>query len=244
MNVMTRANHHGGFTLIELMLGMVITTLVVGALGAMMTAVGRGWIASDAVKASSSFANQSAAHLRQVVRGAKQIGLVRFGSLDGSASPDAAVMLWKTDALKTVANGDGTFRYVTDGKVQFSELGMIEHFIGADAAHSELRYYQVAFPSNWTAQQKQAADTPDLADDEIYKSTEVETFKGLENVQYTVLARNIIGCTFKRIDGTSVTRPALEYTLRIQKSDGSIDVEYGTIALRSPTTLPVAQNGA
>jgi hypothetical protein len=221
------------FTLVELMIGMVVTTLVVGALSAMMTAVGRGWVASDSVRSSSNFTTQSVTRIKQVIRSSKQIGTVRFGSLDGTAATPAAVMLWRGDF-----SPDGS---TIDGKVQFSELGMIEHYVGATAATSELRYYKVVFPSTWTSAQKQAADTPALADDDIYKSNETDLFKAMTNVSYTVLATNVLGCTFTRIDSASVTRPELEFQLRTQKSDGSVDYEYGTIAVRSPTTLPASQ---
>jgi hypothetical protein len=228
------ANNPRAFTLIELMLGMVVTTLVVAALGAMMAAVARGWTASDAVKSSSSITSNSITRMKQVVRGSKQIGRVRFGSTDGSAAQPACAMLWRGDFAP---NGS-----TIDGKIQFSELGLIEHYVGATAKDSQLRFYHVVFPSDWTLQQKTNADGQ-MTDQDIYDVAAPENFKKLDYVKdkYTVLATNVLGCTFKRIDGTSVTRPALEFQLRIQKGDGTVDYEYGTIAVRSPTTLPAGQ---
>src|SRR3954469_25756060 len=130
-----RRNNATAFTFVELMLGLVVTTLVVAALSAMMTAVGRGWTASDAVKSNSNFTTQSLTRLKQALRAAKQIGRVRYGSLDGLAAQPACAMLWRGDFAP-----DGV---TIDAKVQFSELGLIEHYVGVDAAHSELRYYKV-----------------------------------------------------------------------------------------------------
>jgi type II secretory pathway pseudopilin PulG len=218
-----------GFTLIELMLGMVVTTLVMAAIGGVMTAVARGWSQSEDTQATSNITSQTHLRLQRILKAAKQLGACRPGALDGTAAQSAALMIWKADAN-------------ADGKVQFSELGLIAYEPGATADSSEIRYYEVAYPSTWTLAQKQTADTPALANDEIYKDSDITTFRTMANVRSTVLARSIAGTEFHRADGATVVRPTFEYLLNFQKGS-TTELEYGTVAVRTPTTLPASQGG-
>jgi hypothetical protein len=215
------------FTLMELVLGMIVTGLVMTAVSALLSAVAQGWEQSGDAQASSTYRVQAHARVQKILKGAKQIGAVRAGSIDGSYQP-AGVMLWAGDA-----NGDN--------KVQFSELGLMVHEGGVGTSSGYVAYYDVSYPAAWTAAQKTAADTPALADDEIYEDSNIDTFRSLANVRMTLLASNVVGAVFTRTDGVNVVRPTLDYTLKFEKND-TTELEYGAVALRTPTTLPTSQH--
>jgi hypothetical protein len=216
-----------GFTLMELTLGMIVTGLVMIAVSALLSAVAQGWTQSGQTQVNSTYRVQAHARMQKILKGAKQIGAVRNGSIDGNLAA-AGVMLWASDAN-------------LDNKVQFSELGLLVHEGPVGTTGGYIAYYDVSYPSTWTAAQKTTADTPALADDEIYNNSNIDTFRSLAYVRKTVLATNVVGAVFTKTDSVNVTRPTLDYTLKFDKVDADTDLEYGSVALRTPTTLPVSQ---
>jgi len=213
----------GAFTLMELVMGMIVTGLVMSAVAALLSAVAMGWDQSGRTQADSVQRVQAHARVQRILKGVRQLGAVRPGSINGSAAQPAAVMIWKADA-----NGDN--------KVQFSELALLVH----ESPH--VTFYDVAFPSSWSAAQCAAYDNapPELTQDDVYKSTSIDDFRRLTYVRQQRVATNIVGAAFTRTDGAAVTRPSLDYVLKFDK-DGEVHVEYGTTAVRTPTTLPVSQ---
>ncbi len=103
-----------GFTLVELVLGMLTTLLVAGAVAALLGAASAGWKAQQVSQAIAVSRQQVAASIREVVRGAAGIGYVVTGSVDGSDAQGAEVMIWRSDAN-------------ADGLIQFSETALIVH---------------------------------------------------------------------------------------------------------------------
>ena len=221
-----RGRTAAAFTLMELVLGMLVTGLVMIAVGALMSAVAQGWEQSGETQATSTYRVQAHARIQKILKSAKQLGAVRAGSIDGNYQP-AGVMIWAEDA-----NGDNA--------VQFSELGLLVHEGDVGTSSGYIAYYDVSYPASWTAAQKTAADTPALANDEIYDDANIDTFRALANVRMTLLASNVVGAVFTRTDGVNVTRPSLDYTLKFEKNE-TTELEYGAVALRTPTTLPVSQ---
>lgn len=219
------SRRRAGLTLAELLIGLLVTSLVASAVSAVMVSVGAGWRTGESSVSSSASTGQAMARLQRILRTARQIGAVRAGGLTGGTQ-DAAVALWKQDA-----NGDG--------RIQFSELALIEHSLGADPLESVLRMYDVSFPSTMTLAQKQAADAT-LVDDCIYDANQITTFKSMTYVRSTVLAGRVMAAQFRRIDGAATVRPRLEYALRFDEGGESV-TKYGTTALRTPATLPVSQ---
>jgi hypothetical protein len=221
-----------GFTLFELMLGMLVTSLVIGASAALLSAVAQGWTQSEAAGNSTNRVAMTHIRLQRILRAAKQLGAWRAGSIEGTGS--ASLLIWKGDAN-------------LDGRVQFSEVALLEF----DPADGKLRYYEVNYPTAWTDAQKTAADTPNLADDEIYdrngQPDPIVAFKGADYVpppdQATVVAKGISGAEFHKYDSTSTTRPRFEYLLNFTSSDGSIETEYGAVSSRTAATLPSGQTG-
>jgi prepilin-type N-terminal cleavage/methylation domain-containing protein len=221
-----------GFTLVELMIGMLVTSLVVGATAALMSAVAQGWTQSESVGNSSNRVAMTHIRLQRILRSARQLGAYRTGSIEGTSS--ASVLIWKGDAN-------------LDGKIQFSEIALLEF----DPSDGKLRYYEVNYPGEWTEAQKAAADTPDMDDDEIYdrdaQPDPIDSFKAAAYVpspdHAMVLAQGISGAEFHKYDSSSTTRPRFEYLLNFTSSNGSTETEYGTVTSRTATTLPAGQNG-
>jgi type II secretory pathway pseudopilin PulG len=215
--------HRGGFTLMELVIGMMVTALVTAASAALLSAVAQGWTQSDTAQDNSLAIIQTHMRLQRVLRSAKQLGLCKTGAIEGSSA--ASILIWKGDAN-------------LDSQVQFSELALLEH----DPADGVIRYYEVVYPSNWTVAQQAAADTPALANDEIYDESAIDSFKAIAYVQATVLARGVTGAEFHRYDSSTTVRPSLDYVLKFPGSNGSdARLEYGSVTVRTPSTLPSSQ---
>ena len=97
-STISRRNHHrSGFTLVELTLGLLVTTFVAGAVGAFLVAVSRCWNETADVQTGAILASQFTTRLAQRVQDAKRIGYWR----DGSAN-NGGFIFWQRDA-----NSDG-----------------------------------------------------------------------------------------------------------------------------------------
>lgn len=210
-------------------MGMIVTGLVMGAIAALMSAVAMGWEHSGSAQADASQRVQAHARIQRILRGVKQLAAVRAGSVDGTAAAAAAVLIWKSDD-----NGDD--------KPQFSELALLVHEGAVGTPQGALSYYEVAYPSEWTAQQKTDADnTPKpVTHDEIFLDESITSFRAADHVYGTLIASNLVGVAFKLTDGADVTRPSLDYVLKFSK-DNYVHVEYGTASVRPPAALPASQ---
>jgi hypothetical protein len=217
---------------------MMVTALVLAAIGGLMTSVARGWQQSTSTQddANSTFI----LHLRmeRLFRTARQLGAYRVGTIEGGGGEESAILFWKGDA-----NGDGVMNY--------SEVALLEHHTGATRADDQLCLYQIQFPSNMTQAAKDAWDAPDPSEstDWIYDKNGNSAIDEFKNLQYfnptpTILARYVTGCECHVSDGSSVARPVFSYLVNLQK-DGSqsTETEYGTVALRDPAALPSSQGG-
>jgi type II secretory pathway pseudopilin PulG len=204
-----------GFTLIELILGMLVTTLVMGAMSAFMLAVGRGWTASDSTQATTNITAQAQLRIQRLLRQARQIGAVRTGALDGSATSNAAVLYWKGDAN-------------SDNKIQHSELALLEYHPTADPNDPQtLRLYQAVLPNG-------TPDTTITDDNEIFTDAEITTFHSFSYVSYTVVARKVNGVEFHKDDATTMPRPTLDYLIVFPSGE----TEFGTVSPRGVNVLP------
>jgi hypothetical protein len=79
-----------------------------------------------------------------------------------------------------------------------------------------------------------------MANDEIYDDSNIDTFRTLAHVRMTVLASNAMGVVINRTDSASTTRPMADYLIKFEKS-GKVEIEYGSVTVRNPTTLPASQ---
>ncbi|MEO6434399.1 MAG: hypothetical protein ABIP55_01385, partial [Tepidisphaeraceae bacterium] len=219
-----------GFTFMELVLGMMVTSLVMAALAALMGAVAAGWRHSGNAQATSNVVAQTHVRMQRLLKGVRQIGAVRNGSVDGSADPQAAALIWKSDA-----NGDY--------KIQLSEVALLEAEIGGQLTQCRMVSHTIAYPSDWTTAQRNTADGAALTDAELYEDASIDEFRTIAQAsaygQATVVATSIVGAEFRLIDGAAVTRPTLNYLINIQRGSAP-ETEYGSVTVRTPTTLPAS----
>ena len=213
------ARRSRAFTLVELMLGLLVTALVMGALAALLAAVAQGWQYSEESQHNSSLVAQAHMRLQRVLKSASLVGAVRTGALNNSAAKSAAMMIWKYDANN-------------DWRIQYSELAVLAyHPPGAPENEECICYYEL---------NSDATDTTLASNDEIYDDANIDLFMTSGDVSHIRLARNVAGCTFKKNDTYGRTRPTVEYLFTIRDGD-TTQTEYGSAALRTPATMPVSQ---
>jgi Tfp pilus assembly protein PilW len=217
-------------TLVELVIGMLITALVAAAVAAMLMAVSRGWANSQDIDTQSTITSQAMLRINKIMRDSRQIGAFRAGGLTGSPAHPAAVLIWRSDL-----NGDN--------KIQFSELGLIEHEPNGDALNhipaNAIVFWSVQFPSTMTDLEKLTNDSV-LAEASLYSDSEIDLFRTgfLLFVKPTVLTVNAPAVQINRIDSQATIRPALEYAMRFQEPDNSATtVKYGRTTLRAAAKL-------
>jgi len=206
------------FTFPELMLGMVISMMTLGALAALATAVGQNWDQSS----SAVWTNPDKTPTRTVVwpiTGRLQLLVKRaryFGWVGSkSDGTGAAVFLWMNDD-----NGDG--------KMQLGEIALVDY----DSAARAITKYQV--PSN----------ASNAGNDQLYSSISAETkvaeFKKLANVlpSAQVMQRDVkrlVPVAHNLTD--TATRASLEYVMEVDNG-ATTGCEYGTATLRAPGVQP------
>jgi hypothetical protein len=216
------------FTLMELVLGMLITALVMSALAALLGAVAQGWKQSGEAQATSNVITQTHVRIQRLLKSVRLIGACRPGALDGTAAEQAAVLLWTAD-------------HNHDYRIQLSELALLECEMGGAAADCTLKYRTVAYPASWTAAEKAAEDGAPITMAELNDEASIEWFRDIVATstfgKTTLVARNIVGSEFRRLDGATATRPSFHYLLNIQRGNAA-ETEYGTVAVRTPTTYP------
>ena len=98
------------FTFIELCIGLVVTSLVMGAAAAFMLTTSSVWHASEDAQATAQATVQMKGRLQSILRESAAIGALETGT---GANP-AAALIWRADS-----NGDG--------QVQTSETAILYH---------------------------------------------------------------------------------------------------------------------
>lgn len=217
-----------GFTLVELTMGLVITTMVMGALAAFSYAMSTAWRASDSAQSLFVTGNQAVARIQSIVRSSKKIGLVRTGSLSDPNARAACAMLWRKDSN-------------ADNKIQFSEIALLSY------ENNNLYYYDVQFPATMTQAQRDAVDTAvGVVSADLNDSTAPEDFKSLSYVVGNpVIGKKIIGADDLKVTGAqfatisnSTMRPCLEFALQLSKGSAKSTYLYGIAAVRSANGSP------
>lgn len=213
----SRANFaRRGFTLPELILGLLITSLIASALASLAYAVSQQWQSADGSQSIGLISRQAMLRLESTLRSAKYVGYV---------AADAS----KTQNGKTAMTGAGVIFWAgdanADGQMQLSEIAMIEH----DGFNSSLVI--------WTAPNPNPNGVCFATD--IDSAADVTNFKKVASSK--VMIPDVTGAVFTvQNSGSASQKPAIEYTLTFTKS-GQQTVRYGMVTLRSPTTTPVAQ---
>lgn len=213
-----------GFTFVELVLGMAVTTMALAAMAALMSAVSAGWKQQGAGQSTHLANRQAVARVDALLRPAKLTGFVREGSLSSNTADAACVLFWRGDFAGGTADRD----------IEFSEIALLEH----DRPRKEIRYYQVVFPPNLSASQTAAADRKYKHLD-LLGATAASDFKALNYVVGRTVATGVTGATFyvNWPTGNAQQLPSVEYQLVFDRG-GTPSQAYGATTLRSPDLRP------
>jgi len=209
-----------GLTLPELMVGLCIMAIVMGAMGAFTMALGTGWRQSELIQDQSLSETQVSQRIQALLRDARLYGFLVPGRTPDTSDPGAALIFWMNDA-------DG------DNAMKQSELGLLEH----DPDDQTLRFYRVVWPANFTEAQKLSNDQA-VSYATFNGSSALGYFKALPYVSSVVLARHVTGL---RMEKHGVALPSISSVL-IMDRDGRRDVLAGSATIRAynyaPTTQP------
>jgi hypothetical protein len=212
------------FTFPELILGMAITILCLGAMSSVMLAVATGWKQQGTSQSTHLSNRQAVIRMQNILRDAKLMGLVREGSLAANSSDAACVVLWRADTSGGSANRT----------IQFSEIALLQH----DRSTNQVKYYTVKYPSSLTPAQVAAAEASFVYSD-LTSSSAPENFKALNYVTAQVVANNVTGATFYANQplGQSSQLPNFEFQIHFTRNGNASQV-YGSTALRCPDFKP------
>jgi hypothetical protein len=161
-----------GFTMAELMLGMIITSMVMSAVAAVMISVTEGWDQGKYVQAVSVSLLQLQVRLGRIFQGAAYVAQSQSGSLSGTGSP-AQIFFWMND----------TWGGSPDGIPQWGEMGLIVY----DAPTQSLYLYSAIPTSQMTAGQLTAAGA-EVSWSQASGASAIAAFEGNSWVKKTTLA--------------------------------------------------------
>jgi prepilin-type N-terminal cleavage/methylation domain-containing protein len=214
--------HPGGFTFIELMIGLVITAMIMAAMAAVMTSVAEGWQAGNVSQSTQMQANQIYNRVQKILSGAKYVIL----PTDGGSGNE--ILFWANDNL------------IADSTVEAGELGLIEW----DSTTSSLYLYEA--PSNLSGSQLTAAETQ--LDWTALQTLTPAQFEGWSYIQPTTLggpgasgnadALQITGANFYVTGlGSTTQLPIVEFSLTFTKNGQNVTL-YNSTTMRGPSTQP------
>jgi Tfp pilus assembly protein PilW len=209
-----------GMTLVEMCIGLVVTSLIIGALSALWFAVAETWTRSSSSQHVSLTGGQAVARLETILRQSKYIFQWKAGSTAGNA---ASALIWKGD------NWNG----VADAAVQIGELALVEH----DANAKRIYLYQAIPATAMDASMKTRAGGVATWSD-LSNTATVTAFKGYDFVQRTVITEAVTDASFNVPTATAGARQILEFNLTVSRDEGNALV-YSAAALRGPTTKPL-----
>lgn len=104
-------SRHRGMTLVELTVGMAISSIVLTALASITYAVAYNWRRSEPISAQAA-GNMAATRLRSILRECELTGAVIPGDIGLNTA--ASLLLWRSDSN-------------ADGKIQLSELLLLDY---------------------------------------------------------------------------------------------------------------------
>jgi Tfp pilus assembly protein PilW len=223
-------------TLVELSIGLIITTIVIGALSSVWFAVGETWRKSSSSQTETLRASQIVARLEGTFRQAKYVCQLNAGSVTDTPATPASAFFWRSDywnALGDVANPAAFNTQVPDSLVQVAELTLVEY----DSSAKRLYLYQPKDPAAMTSAERTAAGTVWTWAD-LSKSSNLTVFKGLSYVQKKVLSEGVAGVALNMPVVQTGARPLIEFTLTMPRMGGNALV-YSVASLRAPAARPL-----
>jgi hypothetical protein len=226
-----RRGGRGGMTIIELSIGLIITSMIVAALGAFWFAVAQTWTQNSGLQATTLTASHATARIEQTMREAKYLLQYRAGSLNApSPASGAQVFFWHRDFWNK--DDPAGKVQVNDGSVQMAELALLEH----DPVNRRLYLYEAMSPAQMNPEQQgRAGQTIPWSD--LTATSTPAAFKSCDFVRKQVFCEAVDGAVFNIPAWGRTIRPGLEFTLRLSR-DGDKSVIYGMVSLRGPATRP------
>jgi hypothetical protein len=209
----TRVHRRAGFTFVELCLGLLVTTLVLGALASFTLAMASAWKHAEQSQSLAVRGQATSMRVAEMLHRARLVGPVRAGALDNPVS-SAAVLFWAEDTN-------------SDRLIQGSEVRMIEH----DIANSRLVLYSGTAAETATWSYATVFSDPGVLD--VFKSGHTPT----------PLANGIDGALFEVAGtGSTTSNPSLSYALKLRRESATgaerLAIQYGTATLRAPLAAP------
>lgn len=223
------------FTLIELLIGLVVTSLVIGAVAAIAMAVAQGWSSADPTQSLSvqSLALQS--KLQSLLCGSCYVGYASTGG--GSTAP--MIFYWAGDTGPGADSGDGV------PEICEMQLLMLDSTTGS--------LYLYSVPANLNASQQTLANTQ-VAYADMSSAASAAAFAALPYVSKICLCGpgananegNHVTVTSLTISmenqndpsATVRTCTSVDFVFTLTSGDGQTMTTYATATLRAPATQP------
>jgi hypothetical protein len=210
MTTRTRA-----FSFVELCIGLVVVSLVLGALAAFSLATAEAWKQGVTTNSNGGqniavvpiIANLVCTRLNNEIGGAAAVGGYYPGNLTSSSGQQAAILLWKQ-------NLDASSK-ISPNEVDLIEYDPTNHMI-------------------WLYKGKSTVTTP-LMDYTAFTTSWMATFKDPSMSTKVPLARNVDGMQIDVNNACSASQlPLVEYRLYFNRG-GQAQTRYESVSLRSPT---------
>jgi hypothetical protein len=218
-----------------LSIGLLITTMVIGALAALWFAVGEQWRKSSSSQCATLRASQAVVRLEGTFRQSRYLCQYTPGSITDTSVAPASAFFWRADfwnALGDVTKPSDFKTFFSDGLVQVAELALVEY----DPSAKRIYLYQAKDPAAMDVAQRTAAGTV-WAWTDLSKPSNLTTFKGLNYVTRTVLSEGVGAAAFNMPAPKTGGRPLLEFTLKLPRAGGNTLV-YSVATFRTPAPKP------
>jgi hypothetical protein len=225
-------------TLVELCIGLVVTSMVLGALSAVWFAVAEAWTSSSAAQNVATTGSQATMRLEATLRPARAIYQWSPGSLDGNGVAPARAFIWRGDSWKYTAGvTPDPNATVSDEAAQLAELALIEH----DPAAGRIYVYQAKSPEKLTEDQRARANiVPAQAD--LTSPATLDVFRTYDFVERRVLSEGVAGVRLNVPALRPGSRRIVEFTLGVARDKGRARV-YGASTLRCAVRAPAQGQG-
>jgi len=217
-------------TLIELSIGLVLTSMVVAALGAVWYAVARTWEQTSGLQATTLTASHAVGRLEQTLRESKYVLQYRRGALNNAdPSGTAMVLLWRKDIWNAKAlspRQDMEPHTIANGAVEAAELVLIEH----DPATRRLYVWEAIRSAEMTEDQRTRAG---VVLPLVELTATPMSSKKFDFMRKRVFCEAVDGAVVNVPSWGRAARPSLEFALRLSRG-GDKSVVYGQASLRGP----------
>lgn len=211
----TRRHRRGAFTAMELLMALSITTIILLALSAVMASVAQGWTYTENTQGYVLAETAGMHRIERLLRDARLTGAYSTGSVDGSGSTPAYMLLWAEDRQ-------------ANETIEIGEVALLEH----DPESQTVLVWEIPGQTTW---HDQTISQSLLAD-----ATNITSFKQIAQVRPRTLAVNVKAMALWVHSPTGdQQQPSVEYTLTFarpaRRGNHQADevTRYGSATLRA-----------